>query len=185
MLKPKITPAATMPVTLAEAKEQSVVDFGDDDAKFERLVRAAVSYLEGWEGILGRAISEQSVTQQLSGFGCMRLQYGPATALTSVTYFDSDNAQQTLTGGTLLEDESGSYVYHPDTLPATYARPDAVTVAYTAGGTNLPEGYKLAILQLVALWYEFPEGVATERGAATAVPFAAKDLIAPLRKVGL
>lgn len=50
---------ADMPVTAALIKCQLDIDFADDDALIDAYISAAVSYLDGQGGILGRCIVNQ------------------------------------------------------------------------------------------------------------------------------
>lgn len=55
-----VTPPASKPVTLADAKEHMHVDHDDDDAVISGYIDSAVSYLDAQTGILGRAIMPQT-----------------------------------------------------------------------------------------------------------------------------
>jgi len=185
-LKPIITPPTELPVTIAQIKAQSIVDFADDDVLLDSYIRAATAYLDGHSGILGRAIMPQAVVQKWSDFSCPRLPYGTVSAVASVDYYDEDNTLQNLTGWTLLEDEAGAYLYLDGDFPDTYDRPDAVSVSYTAGyvdAASVPESIKLAISMLAAGWYCARESIEGER--VSSVPFGIEYLIAPHRLVGV
>lgn len=89
------------------------------------------------------------------------LQWCPVTAVSSVKYYDSDNALQTL--GTSYYDTdinsepariTESYGY---TFPATRDKTNAVTIEFTAGyadADSVPGPIKTAILLMVAHNYE-------------------------------
>lgn len=47
-------------VTLADMKAYLRVDYDDEDALIAQLIAAAVAYLDGWGGILGRCIMPQT-----------------------------------------------------------------------------------------------------------------------------
>lgn len=55
----RITAAVAEPVSLAEIKAYCAVDHDDDDAMLAGLITAAVAHLDGYSGVLGRAIMEQ------------------------------------------------------------------------------------------------------------------------------
>lgn len=55
-----ITPPASMPVTLDEAKEQCRIVDAESDARIMGMIRAAVAELDGYRGILGRCIMPQT-----------------------------------------------------------------------------------------------------------------------------
>lgn len=79
MLAPvRVTPPAEPPVSLEEAKAHLRVDFGDDDLYVAGLIEAATAHLDGWSGILGRALVTQTWRQDLCGFprdGVIRLPW--------------------------------------------------------------------------------------------------------------
>lgn len=185
MLDPIITASEDLPVTLAFAKAHSVIDFADDDELVEAYIRAAASYLDGPSGVLGRAMMPQSVVQSLCSVSTrMDLPYGPASAVASVEYYDESNTLQALSGWSLLSDSGGSFVYFAGDIPATYDRPDAVVVTYTAGysdANSIPHSLRLAIVQMVSAWYETREG-ASEKSQQH-LPFGVRSLIEPYRMV--
>lgn len=92
----------------------------------------------------------------------------PLQSISSVKYFDTDNAEQTLDSSKYIVDTS----YEPavirlkegETWPDTYQRPGAVkvtaVVGYGAAG-DVPARYKQAISLLVGHWYEHRENVVT------------------------
>lgn len=55
-----ITPPASPVVSLADLKAHLRVDHSDEDALIASLEAAAVSYLDGWGGVLGRCILAQT-----------------------------------------------------------------------------------------------------------------------------
>ena len=167
MLKPvrTVAPAVT-PVSLVEAKAQLRVDTSDDDTLITALIDAATEHLDGYTGMLGRALITQTWRQQLPRFPSrgetIGLEVGPVQSIASIAYFDADNVQQVLAASVyvLLEDESGPLVMLQvnQSWPATFAREDAVTVTYVAGygdtGSDVPAGIRQAMLLLIGAWYE-------------------------------
>lgn len=191
MLAPVRTAApADTPVSLDEAKAHLRVDHTDDDDVINGLIAAAVDYLDGWTGILGRALVKQSWRQEFAGFGCLRLQVGPVSGVEVITYFDSRNQTQTLpdTAYVMRTDARGSYVDLPPQgiWPSAYVRPDAVSVTYEAGSATaaeVPAAIKAAIMLMVASWYRNRE--ATSDGAATELPIGVAALLAPYRRISV
>lgn len=55
-----VTPPASLPVTLAEAKEHLRVDHDNHNSMISDLIAEAVAWLDGYGGILGRAIMQQT-----------------------------------------------------------------------------------------------------------------------------
>lgn len=177
-------------VTLAEAKAHLRVDHSDEDTYIGTLIAAAASYLDGYSGRMGRALLQQTWTQDFDAFSDkMRLPVGDLIAVSSVTYYDASNVQQTLATSvwTSLTDNRGAYVtLKPEqTWPAVYARPDAIRVTWTAGfGTtaaSVPVAIKQAALLLIGQWYAAREA-AGDGSRSTELPFAVEALIAPFIK---
>lgn len=161
-----IAPAVT-PVSLIEAKAHLRVDSADDDALISSLIEAATSHLDG-QGSLGRAMITQSWAQWVSQAPhWVRLTVGPFQSLTSVEYYDADNALQaaTLTDFEIRLD--GDFVLIKPKKgfewPGAYTRQDAIKITYVAGygaaGSDVPQGIRQAILLMVGHWYENREAV--------------------------
>lgn len=179
---------ASNPVTLDEAKIHCRVDHTDEDDLITALIEAATSHLDGWTGILGRAIITQSWRQDFPRFGCnLRLPLQPVASITSVTYYDGDNTQQTLATSVyeLLKDGGGAYVaLKPDqSWPGTKSRAAAVSVTFVAGEATAPGAIKAAILLMVGHLYTNREAVS--EGSFEALPLAVDALLAPYRRVGV
>ena len=65
-LPPELVAAPTVPcVSTADAKAHLRVDDGEEDALIEAAVAAAVQHLDGYGGILGRALMQQDWRQTL------------------------------------------------------------------------------------------------------------------------
>lgn len=192
MLRPVlVSPPAAPPVSLAEAKAHCRVDFADDDALITSLIDAATTHLDGWTGILGRAVVTQTWRQDFCAFGSrMRLPVGPVASVDSVKYFDADNAEETVDPSVFIAatDAMGSYVELAagKSWPATYDRPDAVGITYVAGAdaADVPSALKAAILLHIAHLYLNREAVVLGE-SPTILPMAAAALVAPYRRIGV
>lgn len=190
MLSPvrTVAPAAT-PVSLTEAKQHCRVDGTDSDAVLTILLNAAVDHLDGYTGILGRAMVTQTWRQDFDGFGSMRLPVGPVASITSITYYDADNAVQTLSTDVyvLRADALGAYVgLKPDqSWPSVYSRDDAISVTFVAGtaAADVPGALKAAVLLLTSHLNENRETVG--ENTLVELPFSVSALIAPYRRVGV
>jgi len=205
-----VTPPTTMPVTLEEAKLHLKVEGDEENGLINGLIAGAVSYLDGWTGILGRALVEQTWRQDFDMFGCtMRLVLGPVSEIVSITYrnaagqvstvADSDYALVTdslgprvfwdagySAPGDLYEQGAVSVTYKAGypTTPAVEADPDAVPpVSSAEASSTVPAALKVAILLMVGHWYANRETVA--EGSFSELPFAANALIAPFRRMAL
>lgn len=194
-LKPvrTIAPSGT-PVSLEEIKAHCRVDGTDSDTVLTGLLNAAVSHLDGYSGILGRCMVEQSWRVDLADWptgGLIRLPFPDVTAITSVKYFDADNVERTVDSASYqrVEDALGSLVRLVDdySTPSVYDdRLDAVQVTFVAGFGNaaaVPAALKVAIMLLVSHWNENREAVVA--GGVSELPFAVNALVSPFRRVGV
>ncbi len=191
MFAPVRTVAPTLtPVTLAEAKAHLRAEYGEEDALITGLIGAAVSYLDGWSGMLGRALVTQTWRQDFAGFSDkMRLPMFPVASVSEVTYVDAAGASQTLAGTEwqLLADERGAYVCLRTgrNWPATGEGAVLVSITYVCGHSvaDVPMAIKQAILLMVGDWHRNRETVAV--GATTgSIPLSATvdALLAPYRR---
>lgn len=203
MLAPVRTAAPTvMPVTVDEAKMHLRIAERDgagavlpheDDALVQSLIATATDHLDGWSGILGRALINQTWRQDFAGFGkCLRLPLAPVAAdgVQSVKYFDGDNIERSLVPAAyrLFVDAAGPYVAATvgQSWPSTVSRPDAVSVTFIAGSAarDVPAAIKVAILLHVGHLYENREAV-NVGSAVAALPLGHAALIGPYRRVGV
>ena len=134
-----VTPPAEMPVSLAQAKAHLRVEHALDDAEITGYVAAATAHLDGWSGILGRALVTQSWRQQFAGFdsGALRVPLGPLQSVTALAYVDPAGVTQTLPPGgyEVLTDALGPYVApaYGQSWPDTRDQANAVTLTWVAG----------------------------------------------------
>jgi uncharacterized phiE125 gp8 family phage protein len=181
-------PAAPL-LTTADAKAHLRVDHSGEDDLIAAYVTAANDMLDAQFGELGRALVTQTwklVMPSLTGT-YFDLPVPPVQSITSITYYDADNAEQTLSTGvyrlTAQNDSARVDLVDGQSWPVTYSRTDAVTVTYVTGygnaGTDAPEGIRMAARLLVSHWYDNRSAV-TERGAVE-VPMAVKFLLAKYR----
>ena len=190
MLAPVRTAAPAALVTVEEARRHLRVDTTEDDDVITALIASATQYLDGYSGVLGRALVTQTWRQEFCGFaGRMALPLGPATSITSSSYFDAANATAALDAAVfgLFADARGPYVgLKPDQVwPSSYSRPDAVSITYVVGqdAAEVSATIKTTVLLMVAHWYEHREAVSPD--AMTELPLGVQALIAPYRRVGV
>ncbi len=187
-------------VTLEEAKDHLNVDDTDHDAKIQMLVDAAIGYLDGPKGILGRQLAPATYRMELPGFptGALCIPFPPTIAVTSITYLDEtgtrvtfDAAEYRVTG---LGSEQGATIVLDQvagtTWPAVQAGrdPDTVHVEFQAGYEGegspsthaVPEQIRHAVLLMVADWYDHRASSVIGTTAAE-MPFSAMCLVAPYR----
>lgn len=155
-----ITPPATEPVTLAEAKLHLRVDTSDEDALITRAIKSA---REECEHYLQRSIPQQTLGLYLDAFpsGDLRLAWGPAQSITSVQYIDAAGTPTTLPGSVYMFDDTQIEpvlrLTWASEWPTTRAQPNAVIVTYVAGYAACPESIRNWILLRVGTLYRFRE----------------------------
>lgn len=189
MLAPvRTVPPAVTPVSLDEAKDHLRVDHSDEDQLIERLIGVATSYLDGYTGILGRALITQSWRTDFGYFNQWRIPVGDFLAMTSVSYYDTLNTFQTLATSVyqVLTDAAGPYLTlkADQSWPSHYIRDDAVRLTWTAGygpaASDVPTAIRHGILMMVGDFYRNRESNII--GASIAeLPIAARHLIEPFR----
>lgn len=175
-------------ISLAEAKAHLDVDYDDDDTLISSLIRSATGLVDGYSGILNRGLVTQNWAERFPFFQYeMPLRLGPVQSVSSVTYYDADDAEQTVDSGVyrLHETASGAYLVPKSgqSWPSTYSRDDAVTVTYVVGygdtGSDVPQPIRNACLMLIRHWYDNPSAV----GAGMAeMPFAVHACLAPYKR---
>ena len=173
-------------LTTTEAKEHLRVDYDDEDALIDGYVAAAADMVDAQWGELGRAMVTQRWQLTLPAFpasGVIILPIPPVQAVTGITYYDADNAEQTLASDTYLLTINDSHARldkaQGAVWPSTYARADAVAVRYDAGygdlGTDVPEGIRQAVKLMVGHWYENRSAVS--EAAMNEMPLAVRSLL--------
>jgi len=178
-------PAALL--TLAEIKAQCNIAHSDDDTMLGALGDAAAALLDGPDGMVGRALVSQEWTLQItppSGRNPVSFPLGPLISLDTVSYYDADNASQTLDLADLTTYSSRDFAYVvPDigtAWPAMYARPDALTLVFTCGHATVPANVLHAAKALVSHWYENRDAVNIGSTPAE-VPMLVEALLAGYR----
>lgn len=156
-------------VTVDEAKQHARIDSDIEDSLIEAKIAAVVGYLDGWSGILGRCLINQTWRIDRPAFpACdwIRLPLAPVSSVSSVTYYDTSDASQTLATSAYsgpFPDAIGPYLRLKwgQTWPSTYERDDAVSVTFVAGygaaASAVPAAIKAAALLMVGDLQEFRE----------------------------
>lgn len=184
-----LTPPSALPVSLAEAKAYCRVESDHEDALIADLIEAATAHVEQ---ATCRALVERELmlTMRCFPLDLFRLPWSPVLSVASVKYRDLDGVLHTLTADV---DYLADLAAQPATVepvrdwPATGPYPDAVQVTYTAGHDgsplDIPQRARVAILALVAQWYDrrTPEG---PPGSVAEVPYSVTRLINGLRVWG-
>lgn len=161
-------------VTLADLRLHLRVDQTTEDTLITALRDSAIAHLDGWGGVLGRAIAEQQWRQDFTAWGDLRLAL-PDVSEVTVTAVDADGADLSVTGWTLKRDDIGWYVEaQGDGSPATVS----VTMTCALPEDRLP-AVRAAVKLLVGHWFANREAVSAD--GLQEVPVAVSALIAPLR----
>lgn len=180
----QITAPTTDPLTLDEVKLHLRVTGDDEDTLIDGLLKAATSYLDGWTGILGRALESQTWEMALDEFPDeIELPLGPITSVTSVKYTDTTGTEQTMSALLYQTDIPGveGRIVAPDGWPVTGDYVNAVKVRWVAG-LGAAQAIKQAMLLLIGHWYVNREIVGDARAE---LPLAFTALVAPFRRVGV
>lgn len=162
-----VSPAASEPVTLTEAKLHLREDGTEQETLIEGLITAARELIEGETG---RVLMAQTVRQYFDDFpadnGTLRLAVYPARSISSVNYRDTDGVSTVLA----TSDYRADVVSEPARIdsdidepwPTTEGVINGVWVDVAAGYATIaavPQGLKQAILLTVGHWFENRETV--------------------------
>jgi uncharacterized phiE125 gp8 family phage protein len=158
----RVTAPAVSPISLAEAKAQMRVEGSDDDAIIQRLIDAAVAFVDV-QGVLGRAMITQTWGQWLSpNPSTVSLMLGPVQSVSAIKYYDLNGTLQTATLADFnVFGTPNRITITPKTSkawPITQTRDDAIKIEYVVGygstSASVPQTVRHALLMLVAHWYE-------------------------------
>lgn len=184
------SPPAEVPVSLAEAKAYLRLDASDEDDLLTSLVQAATDRLERRDGILGRPLVTQtwSLVYPVAPIGdLLELPMPEVQSVSSITYYDTDNASQTFSSSDYrlvsVADYSAIELVQGSSWPSVYTREDAMTVSVVAGygaASAVPEPIKVAIKMLAAHWFE-NRGVLSIGTIAPPMQYALESVLMPYR----
>lgn len=190
----RVTAPASGIVGLAQVKEFLRID--EDEAEendlLNTLIASAGLHLDGYGGLLGRALVTQQWRQRFSDFphsDCLPIPFGPVQGTPTLSYIDQLGVTQSFTGFHLVSLGLGPALELQDGLawPLAATRPDAVTLTWTAGYGDdeaaVPEPFQLAALQLIAHWYAAREAV-NVGNIVTEVPWGLRQTIGAMRDFG-
>jgi len=153
-------------VTATEVKNQTRIDFADDDTLIATLIQAATDQLDAEHGVLGRALINQTWRLNIHGREALgdyiELPFLPVSSVTEVKYIDVDGAEQTFAASNYrlvaygqsarLELVSGA------TWPGRDDRLVGMWVDYVAGygatSASIPDAIRVAALKMIAHWYD-------------------------------
>jgi uncharacterized phiE125 gp8 family phage protein len=186
MAKRVIATAATVtPITLAELRTHLREPDHAEDAFLNTLISAAVEWCEGYTW---SKLCSQTWDEYFDGFASpLPLWYSPVSAITSVTYTDTDGDAQTLAATVYeLGNDNGKgtcRLKYDQTWPSTRGHADVVTVKYVTGygaASAVPTPIKHAIKLLCGHLFENREQTIESIGLGIkGIPFGIFSLLAP------
>lgn len=121
------------------------VDHNDDDALIAGLIGGATQYLDGWMGILGGCLVEQTWRQDFDCFDRdLLLPLGPIIDISSITWRNADGDISTISPAAYdlrTDATSRSFVRFENNFayPADVYASRAIAVSYRAGYETIPE----------------------------------------------
>lgn len=173
------TEPSTEPVTAAEVKTQTRIDYTEHDGELNALITTARKIAE--EGYLWRALLTQTCIDKFDVFAdAMELRWSPTIAITTVQYVDTAGTTQTLANTVyelgVINGAGVLRLKYGQSWPSIRSHEDAVTVTYTAGygtaASNVPAPIRRGIMLLTEWLYD---GCVDDK-----VLQAAKRLLEPL-----
>ncbi len=196
-----VAPPDETPVSLAEAKAHLRIDHDLDNGRVEAAIAGAVAHLDGYTGILGRALVTQTWRQDIPFWPasrCLRLPLAPVASIASVSYRPAG-------GGAAVEVDPASYRLLAGTsdpsvlLPAAFApaldnAPDAISVEFVAGygkpgdegwPKQMPGALRSAILLMVGDLYRFTDSAALGQVSAVPMSVTVDRLLSPFRRLSV
>lgn len=151
-----VSKTGSEPVSTSEVKQQLSIAASDTshDTRLARLITAARQKYEYDTQLNLLTGTYDDIFDRF--YDRMRLMQRNITAVTSVNYYDTSNASQTLSADVYGLDATLQEIRLKvdQRWPDTETRWDAITVRYTTGYATVPETAKHAILLLVAHWFE-------------------------------
>jgi uncharacterized phiE125 gp8 family phage protein len=189
-----VTPPASEPIALQEAKEHCRIDGTDEDALMAGLITAARDYVEN---VTGRQLVTATWDLTLDRFPCwpyaIDMPRAPLQSVTSISYVDTDGHTQTVSSATYVVSapagataERGRIsLAYSQVWPPTLWQANVVTVRFVAGYGNadaVPQALKQAMLLGIGHWYENRVPVISGRGfTAIELPITVDALLGPYR----
>lgn len=157
-----VVPATVLPVKKEEVKSALRIDGDDLNSDIERLIRAAVNHYEGWQGVLGVSLVEQTWRQDFDSFEQrLPLPVGPVTEIVSVKCRNAAGELSTISvDNYALKTDAGGRSFarfvNAFSPPSDLYEEGAISVEYKAGwplgegeASSTPEDIKTAITVFV------------------------------------
>ena len=161
--------ATTLPISILDAKEALAVTTSDRDNLIEDLVWGGVKAFEKAANVCLSAQTWKAFLDK--GYEFIELWKYPITGISTIQYYDDDNALQTLSSGDYFSNVyGGSMGFEPrptvitvEDIPSTYTRDDAFIITFSAGYSTIDYDVKQAVLSWVYRKYENPNDAVSER----------------------
>jgi uncharacterized phiE125 gp8 family phage protein len=171
-----ITPPATEPVSLAEAKTQLAYDSNDLDTYISNLIIAARQYCEEFQN---RAYITQTLEKAFDKFpeNVFELPRPPLKSVTSIKCYDTDNVEHEITNF-FVDTYSQPGRVAVDEYPKIELRKlNGVIVRFVAGESTVEQKVKQAMLLLISHWFENREATSTDLKISSETAFSVKALL--------
>lgn len=177
-----ITPPASLPVSVADAKAFLNVEGTADDAMIEAFIYAAVDSVRQY---CRRSIGTETLELRMDGFTArdddavmalgpgmhtvslpvllgradvVDLPFGPVVSITSITTYGRDNVSAVFSSANYGFDRSRVYLNESASWPSNLRAFDAVAIRYVSGDATVPAAILQSIKTHVAAMYECREG---------------------------
>lgn len=160
-----VAPAAAL-WSMEEVRAHLRAETADDDAFIASIMIAAEALLDGYSGILGRALVSQTWELRLRNFGGQRIfvPLPPLQSISSLTYMDQSNVLQTVAASVyqvVVNGDSGGWINlrNGKNWPTDVTYDDeGVRVLFIAGygaaASDVPMAIRMAGLLLISSLYE-------------------------------
>lgn len=152
----------------------------EDADLVDAFIKTAIAFLDGKDGILGRALVTQTWYLKLDKFPCfdpdtrseewyrgneVQIPLPPVQSITAITYYDLENELQTFSAAKyeLVHRNGVAYVKPKinETWPDTYSGYDKISIEFVAGygaASAVPTPIKTAARMIVGSLYQNREG---------------------------
>jgi uncharacterized phiE125 gp8 family phage protein len=159
------TAATDLAVSVADMKTHLRVTHSDHDDLIESYILAGTDKIEGGANICLKAQTWNAYFSWAEVSDVMLLWKHPISSITSVKYYDTDNALQTVDSGDYITFITGrpSSVTFTDGAESTYERADAMDIEFVGQYSSIPDDIILAIKLYVARVYANPEDPVDEK----------------------
>lgn len=180
-----VTGPSTEPLTYAEAKAYLRLNDDSEQSLVTSLISAARGIVEGqtWRPLISQVWATQLDFNEVNT-SVIRINKAPVISVDTVTYYDSNNALQTLSATNWESDIYGSPArVRLKTPPIVYERMNALQINFTAGYANaaaVPNDIKTALYMIIGHLYEVRMEVAIGN-IVQEIPMASKYLLEPYR----